>query len=127
MDWFEPRQPVAAWTHASWFFLAIPISLLLWRLARGDRIKQAGLLIFGLCLIFCYAGSALWHAFPETQFLAALDYAGIFALIAGTSTPILLVVLRGNWRWSAVTATWVIAVCGICFSVFHEEVPVKVF
>lgn len=127
MDWFELRQPVAAGTHAFWFFLAIPVTLLLWRLARADRMKQAGLMIFGVCLIFCYAGSMLWHAFPETQFLAALDYAGIFALIAGTTTPVLLVVLRGSWRRSAVTAVWILAACGIVFSIFHEEVPVRVF
>jgi hemolysin III len=127
MHWLEFRQPVSSLTHASWFFLAIPVTLLLWRLAGGDRVKQVGLLIYGACLTFCYAGSALWHAFPETALLATLDYAGIFALIAGTTTPILLVVLRGGWRWTSLAAIWIVAACGMVLSGFHEDVPVRVF
>jgi hemolysin III len=127
MLWPELRQPVSSLTHASWFLLAIPVTLLLVRQARGDRVKQIGLLIYGICLTFCYAGSALWHAFPETPLLATLDYAGIFALIAGTTTPILLVVLRGGWRWTSLLAIWIVAACGIILSNFHEEVPVRIF
>jgi len=127
MHWLELRQPVSSLTHASWFLLAIPLTLLLCRLAQGDRVKQVGFLIYGLCLTFCYAGSALWHAFPETHLLAALDYAGIFALIAGTTTPVLLVVLRGGWRWTSLVGIWVVAACGIVLSAYHEELPVRVF
>src|SRR6266852_5744360 len=127
MPGFEIRQPISSVTHASWFLLAIPVTLLLVRQARGDRVKQIGLLIYGVCLTFCYAGSALWHAFPESRLLATLDYAGILALIAGTTTPILLVVLRGGWRWTSLLAIWIVAASGIVLSSFHEEVPVRVF
>jgi hemolysin III len=127
MELPEFRQPIASLTHASWFFLAIPASVVLCRLAQGDRCKQIGLIIYGICLTFCYAGSSLWHAFPETPVLATLDYAGIFALIAGTTTPILLVVLRGGWRWASLAAIWIVAACGIVLSAFHEQVPERVF
>jgi len=127
MDLPEFRQPVASLTHALWFFLAIPASVLLWRMARGDRAKQVGLFIYGVCLTFCYLGSALWHALPETPLLATVDYAGIFALIAGTTTPILLVVLRGGWRWTSLAAIWIVAACGIVLSAFHEQIPVRIF
>jgi hemolysin III len=131
MEWFEFRQPVSAWTHASWWFLSIPATLLLCRLARGNLLKQIGFVIFGVCLILCYGSSTLWHALqlPENdlQVFATFDYAGIFALIAGTTTPILLVVLRGPWRVGFVAATWFMAGCGVAVSLFHEDVSNKVF
>jgi hemolysin III len=131
MEWFDFRQPVSAWTHASWWFLSIPATLLLCRLARGNLLKQIGFVIFGLCIILCYGSSTLWHALklPERdmQVFATLDYAGIFALIAGTTTPILLVVLRGTWRVGSVTATWFLAGCGIAVSMFQGEVSNQVF
>jgi hemolysin III len=127
MSGLELRQPISSLTHASWFLLAIPVTLLLVRQARGDRLKQIGFLVYGVCLTFCYAGSALWHAFPETPALATLDYAGIFALIAGTTTPILLVVLRGGWRWTSLLAIWIVAGCGMVLSNFHEELSPRVF
>jgi hemolysin III len=129
MPWLELRQPVAALTHASWFFLAIPMTLLLWRLAKGEPVKQVGFAIFGLCLLVCYGSSMLWHGFGSdgNKVLAALDYAGIFALIAGTTTPILLVVLRGPWRTGSVLAVWLIAACGIILSIFNGFVSNKVF
>jgi hemolysin III len=131
MEWFAFRQPVSAWTHASWWILSIPTTLLLCRLARGNLLKQFGFLIFGLCLALCYGSSTLWHALrlPDTDMdlFATLDYAGIFALIAGTTTPILLVVLRGPWRVGSVAATWLIAACGITVSFFHAIMSNQVF
>src|SRR5262249_61273153 len=103
MDWLSFREPVNAWTHGIWLLLALPGTLLLWRQARGDFVKQLGFLIFGLCAALCYAGSTLFHGvrLPEEQveFFAKLDYIGIYLLIAGTITPVALVVLRGRWRW----------------------------
>jgi hemolysin III len=131
MEWFDFRQPVSAWTHASWWFLSIPTTLLLCRLARGNLLKQIGFVIFGLCVILCYGSSTLWHAVQlpenERQVFATLDYAGIFALIAGTTTPILLVVLRGPWRVGSIAATWSLAACGVTVSLFQEDVSTWVF
>jgi hemolysin III len=131
MEWFDFRQPVSAWTHASWWFLSIPATLLLCRMARGNLLKQIGFVIYGLCIALCYGSSTLWHALQlpesEMQVFATLDYAGIFALIAGTTTPILLVVLRGPWRVGSVAATWFLAACGIAVSMFHGEVSNHVF
>src|SRR6266436_939153 len=100
MTWLAFREPASAWTHLVWLALAIPATGLLCRLGRGDVVKQAGLQVFGFSLIFCSAGSFLFHSAPA--WLAgpfnAMDHIGIYLLIAGTVTPIALVVLRGRWR-----------------------------
>ena len=96
--------------------LSLPGTWTLWRLSRGDRAKQLSLLVFGLSLTACYAGSFLFHAVrrPATaiEFYATLDHLGIFLLIAGTSTPVGVVVLRGAWRAGLLGSIWFLAVAG---------------
>src|SRR5262249_12034733 len=36
------REPVNPWTHGIWLLLSLPVTLLLWRLCRGNRLKQVG-------------------------------------------------------------------------------------
>ena len=57
--------------------------------------KRLSLLVYGLGLIFCYLASTLYHGvrWPTDRIVAfaRLDGVGIFALIAGTYTPIAVV------------------------------------
>lgn len=117
MNWLEFREPFNSWSHAAGMMLSLPATLLLWRLSRGDTLKQLGLLVFGLSLTICYAGSALYHGIrlPEQQldWFATLDFIGVYLLIAGTVTPLALVVLRGPWRWGILSLAWLLAGSGI--------------
>jgi hemolysin III len=117
VSWLQFREPVSSWTHCAWLLLALPATLLLWRAGRGDRLKQVGFLVFGLGLTACYAGSTLYHAvrLPERQiaWFVTLDFIGVYLLIAGTITPLAVVVLRGRWRWGLLTSTWLLAGGGI--------------
>jgi len=117
MPWLDFREPFNAWTHGAWLLLSLPATLLLWRLSRGSRVKQLSLLVFGLSLSACYAGSTLYHGVcvPPEQLerFATLDYIGIYLLIAGTTTPLALVVLRGRWKWGTLGITWLVALAGI--------------
>jgi hemolysin III len=126
MDWLHFREPVSAWTHGIWFLLAFPASLLLWRAGRGDRIKQISLLIFGLSLIICFAGSVLYHALrlhPQIieGWFAKADSIGIYLLIAGSITPVAVVVLQGAWRTITLASIWLMAAGGsvVCLSRVH--------
>ena len=102
------REPVNSLTHLAGMLVAIPATAFLLRLCRGDRVKFFGMMIYGASLILCYAGSGLFHAVPrayEDPF-GLLDHIGIYALIAGTVTPIALIVLDGGWRVVAVNQRW---------------------
>jgi hemolysin III len=117
VSWLEFREPVSSWTHFVWLLLALPATALLWRRARGDGLKQFGFLVFGLGLVACYAGSTLYHGvrLPEGRLhaFATLDFVGVYLLIAGTITPLALVVLRGRWRWGLLASSWLLAAGGI--------------
>src|SRR4051794_31665878 len=102
MNVFDFREPVSAWTHCAGLLLAIPGTLILWRRGGGDPGKRLSLLVYGLSLIDCYAASTLYHGVrlppDRVAAFARLDSVGIFALIAGSYTPLAWNLLRGPWR-----------------------------
>jgi len=115
MEWLSFREPVSAWTHFLWLLLSLPATVILWYLGRGCLLKRIGVVIFGLSLAACYGGSWLYHSVPTAiiQPFRTLDHIGIYLLIAGTTTPIGLVVLGGWWRRGLLVAIWSLAALGI--------------
>ncbi len=81
--------------------------------------------IFGASLVLLYLASTCYHAWrPGTlgkRWLRVLDHSAIFALIAGTYTPILLVCLRGAWGWSLLGVLWGLTIAGTIFKAMAVE------
>jgi hemolysin III len=73
------------------------------------------MLIYSASLILCFAGSGLYHAVPEeyVEPFGLLDHIGIYLLIAGTVTPIGLIILHGRARALLVGGIWLMAAAGI--------------
>ena len=80
---------------------------------RGQPPKRLSLLIYGLTLAFCYLASSLFHGvrLPSAQLatFARLDGVGIFALIAGSYTPLAWCLMRGRWRQWTLAIVWGVA------------------
>ncbi len=127
MGWLHFRDPVSTWTHLVWMLLAIPGTWLLWARSRGDRAKQLSVLVFGLSLTYCFLGSSLYHAVrvpePQRRAFAAMDYIGIYILIAGTCTPIAFNLLQGRWRRGILLSVWVLTGLGIVLRLIPVRVP----
>jgi hemolysin III len=113
MDFLELREPVSTWSHCAGLLLALPGTYLLWRRSAGDFTKRLSVLIYGLTLVFCYSASTLYHGvrLPAERIaaFARLDSVGIFALIAGSYTPIASCVMRGRWRRWTLAVVWGVA------------------
>jgi hemolysin III len=128
MSLFAFREPVNAWTHLCWFLLSVPATILLVRRCRGEPVKQLCFLIYGICLGLCFAGSAFYHAvrFPQPiveGICQRLDFIGIYLLIAGSVTPVAVIVLRGNWRRASLGITWGLGAIGITARLANANVP----
>jgi hemolysin III len=110
MDVLALREPASALSHGLGAVLAVPGTLVLWRRSRGDAGKRISLLIYGLGLTFCYAASALYHGVPVSgerlDPFIRLDSIGIFALIAGSYTPLAWSLMRGPWRAWTLALVW---------------------
>jgi hemolysin III len=104
------------------------VTLLVLALMRGGPWQIAGCAIYGTTLVCLYAASTLYHSVPSLRFKRALlifDHCAIYALIAGTYTPFLLVNLRGPWGWSLFGVMWGLALAGILFKLwFVDHFPI---
>jgi hemolysin III len=114
MDFLNFREPVSAWSHCVGLLLALLGMLLLWQRSHGgDTAKRLSLLVYGLSLAFCYAASTLYHGVRlsagRVEAFARLDGMGIFALIAGSYTPLACCLMRDRARWWTLTAVWGVA------------------
>jgi hemolysin III len=112
------RNPVSAGTHLIWCVLGVYVTALLWRLSRGDRLRQLSTGTFGLSMVLLYGASGAYHAVPREapllmQYLQRLDHSAIYVLIAGTYTPIFAVLLRGRLRSILLSLVWGLAGVGI--------------
>jgi len=58
--------------------------------------------VFAASVAACFGASALYHRVTWTpnlrRWMRRIDHAGIYLLIAGTYTPVCLLVLDGTWR-----------------------------
>jgi hemolysin III len=127
MEFIDPREPFSSWSHCAGLMLALPGTLLLLRRSIGDHGKRLSLLVYGLSLIFCYLASTLYHGvrLPTARIVAfaRLDGIGIFALIAGSYTPMAWCLMRDTWRrwtlavvWTVVATATVLIAAGRHFS-----------
>jgi hemolysin III len=127
MEWLSLREPVNSWTHGAWMLCALPAILVLWRRCRENRVKQYSLVFFGLTLVLCFAGSAVYHGVrvspEEVEVFATIDYIGIFLLIGGSITPVAMIVLHGAWRWATMVITWSVCGGGIFLNLVCHTVP----
>src|SRR5438876_5231544 len=114
MNLLDLREPVSTWSHCAGLLLALPGTLLLWRRGGGDSGKRLSLLVYGLSLAFCYSASTLYHGvrLPAARItaFARLDGVGIFALIAGSYTPLAWCLMRGRWRRWTLAIVWSVAI-----------------
>jgi hemolysin III len=98
---------------------------------RGDAMRVACVAVFGVTLLLMYTSSTCFHCARHETFrhwFKVCDHASIYALIAGTYTPFLLVLVRGGWGWSLFGVLWGLTLVGAVLKVFfvHRWEPLSV-
>ena len=95
--------------HQAAFVIAVVLAPLLIVGAHGERARLAAA-VFAGSVAACFGASALYHRVtwsPRARlWMRRIDHAGIYLLIAGTYTPVSLLVLRGAWRPVVLTIVW---------------------
>jgi hemolysin III len=87
----------------------------------GDVRRIVTLAVYGATMILLYCASTCFHACRRERikhWLKVWDHAAIYALIAGTYTPFLLVLVRGGWGWSLFGVLWGLTLFGTIVKVF---------
>ncbi len=95
--------------HELGFYTAVILAVPLILTAEPGRAR-ASAIVFSACLAGCFGASALYHRPTWTpnvrSWLARLDHAGIYLLIAGTYTPFGFLVLSRGWAIPVLTIVW---------------------
>jgi hemolysin III len=112
--------------HEGGFYAAILLAVPLALMAQPGRGRVSAI-VFSACLAGCFGASALYHR-PTWQpvarsWFARLDHAGIYLLIAGTYTPIGLIVLSRGWAVPVLSLVYVGAASAILLKLFWVKAP----
>ena len=114
--------------HELAFYLAVVAGIALVATAESGRARLSAA-VFASCVAACFGFSALYHR-PTWQprarsWLARLDHAGIYLLIAGTYTPFGLLVLSHNWAVVVLSIVWTGSLAAILLKLFWPATPKK--
>ena len=112
--------------HQGAFVAAIIVAPLLILSADGSRTRLAAA-VFALSVIGCFGVSALYHRVTWTpsvrRWMRRADHAGVYLLIAGTYTPVALLVLDGAWGRVILTVVWAGALAAILLKFVWLDAP----
>lgn len=79
------------------------------------------IIIYGSSIIFLFTASTLYHYThnkKKKQLYRIIDHIGIYILIAGTYTPVLLIVLLHSLGWPLFYIVWGIVCFGLLLKLF---------
>ena len=113
------REPGSAITHFIGMMLAVFASTpLLIKAAVSDGFTAFfAMAVFMLSMIALYGASALYHSVTVKdrilKIFRKIDHMMIFVLIAGSYTPVCLIVRGGRLGYTLLAVVWTIAVIGM--------------
>lgn len=123
------KDPGSALTHFIGMLLALFAAIpLLIKAARTPGYAHVlSLAIFIVSMILLYSASTIYHTLDISasvnRRLRKLDHMMIFILIAGTYTPVCLIVLGNRMGYALLGLVWGIALVGIVINAFWISCP----
>lgn len=128
------REPVNFFTHAVPALLVVPACAALIQMANTPIEITAGW-VYGICSLLLFSISAIYHGYPKTElgvrFWQKFDHCCIYLMIAGSYTPVSLLVFDGWIRWALFGLVWFIAITGCLLKIFnklqHEAVSLAIY
>lgn len=123
------REPGSALTHFIGMMMAVfaAMPLLVKAAISGGHVTLTAMTIFMASMILLYGASATYHSVnltgPGLKFFRKLDHMMIFVLIAGSYTPVCLIVLGGASGYTLLALVWGIAIAGMLVKAFWITCP----
>ena len=123
------REPGSAITHFVGMLLAVFAAIPLMAKAgmTGNLAAVAAMMTFAISMVSLYGASTLYHSLNVTgrvlKFFRKLDHMMIFVLVAGSYTPVCMIVLGGDSGYKLLAAVWGIALAGMLINAFWVTCP----
>ena len=123
------KDPGSAITHFIGMLMAVfaAVPLIIKAMHKPSPIYVVSIAIYAASLILLYAASTTYHTFDRSEkintILKKIDHMMISVLIAGSYTPICLLVLGGRLGIILLAIVWSIAIAGILIKAFWVYCP----
>ena len=126
----EPKPKLRGWLHACTVPLLSAGIIVLICIAPGTGVK-ASLAIYLACAVMLFGNSALYHignwSPPVKAVFRRIDHSNIYIFVAGTYTPLSVILLTGSSRVAILSLIWGLAVAGVLFRVLWLAAPRKLY
>ena len=116
------EEKLNAWSHG--LGVGLGIAALVLMLLGVDQTNPYGLfsvIVYGLSIILLFLASTCYHAITSSKrkhYFRIADHIGIYLLIAGTYTPVLLIAIPHGLGWTLFWVVWGIAAFGLILKLF---------
>ena len=122
------REPGSAITHFIGCLMALIAASPLLIKAHGNATYMLAMTIFATSMVLLYAASTIYHSICHVSAkvlrnFQKLDHMMIFVLIAGSYTPVCLLVLTPDAGYPLLIAVWGIAAAGMLFKLCWVTCP----
>ncbi|HEB83090.1 MAG TPA: DNA-binding protein [Gammaproteobacteria bacterium] len=119
-------EPFSSISHLLGAFVFFIYGIKLVLMARGHTAWAIAVGVFVFSGVFLLSMSGVFHLLDiegtPRMVLQRLDHAGIFGLIAGTFTPVHVILFTGFSRWGFLALIWTLAIAGITLkSIFFND------
>jgi hemolysin III len=106
---------------------SVPLGLVMVIVAETARARIA-LSVYALSLVGLFGASALyhrinWRSVTARDWMRRLDHSMIFVLIAGSYTPVAMLVLHGPLAIGILVSVWAGALLGVAFNLVWSDAP----
>ena len=122
----EAKPKLRGWLHLGIAPLTLAAGIVLVALSP-TAMTRIGSAVFATSAVILFTCSAIYHRGTWSpriwKLLRRLDHANIFLLIAGSYTPVSLLLLDGRDQVILLSVAWGGAVLGITFRVFWIDAP----
>lgn len=113
-------------SHAYAFFVSLLLGVLLVTEAAGSSARVAAS-VFAGSVAAMFGMSALYHRVTWRpalrRWMACLDHATVYLLVAGTYTPYAVLALDGAWRLAVLSSVWSGAAAAIALKFAWVDAP----
>jgi len=122
------KPKLRGWLHAFSTPTVLVAAIVLVAIAHSVS-QRIAVSIFGFTALSLFGTSAVYHisngriAQQITKVLKRIDHANIFLIIAGTYTPLALMLLPGNRARLILTIVWSGAIAGVLMQLFWHNAP----
>jgi hemolysin III len=120
----RPKPRLRGRIHQVAFWISIPAGVVLVFLAEG-AMQTVVAVIYAVSLTSVFGASAAYHrgAWSDRahRWMRRLDHSMIFVLIAGTYTPVSVLILDGPWEAVLLSLVWTGALIGVTMKMLRPD------